>query len=157
MNIRSLGLALIYRLKSITAVLQRGRGELLKYFLSFNPIVNQFILWFKCKNHEFSFQWIIILNISTYKKRAKILFENKKYWKDREKISLKSVFGSLSHSPCLQLCSLKSHCFHETNWSVSFCLTYMSFRVFIFHSNMSLVSFDFCLSPSFFYFFGHPV
>ena len=128
MNIRSLGLALISRLKSNTAVLQRGRGELLKYFLSFSPIVNQFILWFKCKNHELSFQWIIILNISTYKKRTKILFENRKYCRKRKKkISLKCVFRSLSHNPCLQLRSLKSHCFHETNWSVSFPLTYMSF------------------------------
>lgn len=157
MNIRSLGLALISRLKSITAVLQRGRGELLKYFLSFNPVVNQFISWFKCKNHELSFQWIIILNISTYKKRTKILFENRKYCKKRKKFSLKCVFGSLSHNPCLQLRSLKSHCVHEPNWSVSFPLTYMSFWAFIFHSNMSLVSFDFCLNLSFFYFLCHPV
>ena len=92
----------------------------MKHFLSFNPVMNQFILWFKCKNHELSFQWIIILNISTYKKRTKILLESRKYCKDRKKISLKCVFGSLSHNPCLQLRSLKSHCFHETNWSVSF-------------------------------------
>lgn len=127
---------------------KEGRGELLKYFLSFNPIVNQFISWFKCKNHELSFPWISILN--TYKKRTKILFENRKYCKERKKISLKCVLGILSHNPCLQLRSLKSHCFYETNWSVSFHLTYMSFWVFIFHSNMSLVAFDFCLSPSFF-------
>ena len=73
---------------------------------------------------------------------------------EKKKISLKCVFRSLSHNPCLQLPSLKSHCFHETNWSVSFPLTYMSFWVFIFHSNMSFVSFDFCLSLSF---FCHPV
>lgn len=74
-----------------------------------------------------------------------------------KKFSLKIFLWKLSHDPCLQLYSLKSHCLLDTDWSLLFLLIYKSFWFFIFHSNMSFVSFDFCSQSYIFYFLRHPV
>lgn len=102
------------------------------------------------------FQCIILLSISTCKGRAKILFENKKHCSGR-KIQFNVLLQNMSHNPCLQPCLLKSHYCLETNWSLPFLFTCKSFWFCVFHSNMSLVSFDFCSRSFIFYFLGHPV
>lgn len=149
-------MALISGLKSIMAILKREGGEILKYFLSFNPIFNQFICGLNVRTMKYLSSVLLSSIFLPVKEEQRYCLRIKKYYSGR-KIQFKVFLWKLSHDPCLQLCLLKSHCFLSTNWSLSFLLTYKSFWFFIFHSNMSLVFFDFCSQSLIFYSLCHLV
>lgn len=67
-----------------------------------------------------------------------------------KKFSLKIFLWKLSHDPCLQLYSLKSHCLLDTDWSLLFLLIYKAFCSLYFIQTCLLSPLIFALSPTFF-------